>query len=223
MKNKSLTDTPPLVWTLAQAAHALGGISTRTVRRMIESGELPSIRLPGSLRREGTRSRPILGVRPEDVKALIERCADPAHNHDARGNVPAEQRGNTCPINEKTVPFTGRPTPTRAARELDALLARPASAKRNGSSKLTSKEVACRRVKIEDFRIHDLRHTCAAWLVSSGVPLPEVRDLLEHAPITMTEKYAHLAPDNVRSAVAALDRLSRSSHAAIKKAVGDDT
>jgi integrase len=63
---------------------------------------------------------------------------------------------------------------------------------------------ACRQAGIEDFRIHDLRHTCAAWLVSAGVALPEVRDLLGHGSITMTEKYAHLSPDNVRRAVAVL-------------------
>ena len=65
---------------------------------------------------------------------------------------------------------------------------------------------ACERAGITDFRIHDLRHTCAAWLVSSNVPLPEVRDLLGHSTVTMTEKYAHLAPDNIRAAVAVLDR-----------------
>lgn len=73
---------------------------------------------------------------------------------------------------------------------------------------------ACRRASIRDFRIHDLRHTCAAWLVSAGVPLPEIRDLLGHSSISMTERYAHLAPDRVRSAVEQLDLLSRSSHAA---------
>lgn len=64
---------------------------------------------------------------------------------------------------------------------------------------------ACRRAGIEDFRIHDMRHTCAAWLVSAGVPLTEVRDLLGHSTIGMTERYAHLAPERVRAAVAALD------------------
>ncbi|MEW6037759.1 MAG: tyrosine-type recombinase/integrase [Pseudomonadota bacterium] len=67
---------------------------------------------------------------------------------------------------------------------------------------------------MSDFRIHDLRHTCAAWLVSAGVALAEVRDLLGHSTVKMTEKYAHLAPENIRAAVAVLDEgKSRSGHA----------
>lgn len=71
---------------------------------------------------------------------------------------------------------------------------------------------ACRRAGIADFRIHDLRHTCAAWLVSAGVPLASVRDLLGHSTVKMTERYAHLAPENVRKAVAVLEGRSHSSH-----------
>ena len=67
---------------------------------------------------------------------------------------------------------------------------------------------ACRRAGIEDFRPHDLRHTCAAWLVSAGVPLPEVRDLLGHHTVQMTERYAHLAPENIRVAVSVLEKTS---------------
>ena len=64
---------------------------------------------------------------------------------------------------------------------------------------------ACKRAGLEDFRVHDLRHTCAAWLVTAGVPLAEVRDLLGHKSIAMTERYAHLAPDNIRAAVSQLE------------------
>ncbi len=59
----------------------------------------------------------------------------------------------------------------------------------------------------ENFRIHDLRHTCAAWLVSAGVPLSEVRDLLGHSTVMVTERYAHLAPENVRAAVTQLENI----------------
>jgi integrase len=41
------------------------------------------------------------------------------------------------------------------------------------------------------------------------VPLPEVRDLLGHSTVKMTERYAHLALENVRAAVAVLERPSR--------------
>ena len=64
---------------------------------------------------------------------------------------------------------------------------------------------ACQDAGIADFRIHDLRHTCAAWLVTAGVPLAEIRDLLGHSTVAMTEKYAHLAPENLRAAVERLD------------------
>jgi integrase len=42
---------------------------------------------------------------------------------------------------------------------------------------------------------HTFRHTFASWLAQSGtVTLLELRDLLRHSSITMTERYAHLIP-----------------------------
>ncbi|MCC8991195.1 MAG: tyrosine-type recombinase/integrase [Streptococcus sp.] len=73
----------------------------------------------------------------------------------------------------------------------------------------------CCRANITNFCIHDLRHTCAAWLVNAGIPLTEARDLLGHASVVMAERYAHLAPENVRAAVAVLERASRSGHATV--------
>ena len=74
-------------------------------------------------------------------------------------------------------------------------------------------KTVCRRAGIEDFRIHDLRHTCASLAVSEGVPLEALRDLLGHSSVTVTERYAHLAPAKVREAVAALDAVrSRFGH-----------
>ena len=74
---------------------------------------------------------------------------------------------------------------------------------------------ACRRAGIEDFHIHDLRHTFASWLVMNGVPLFEVSKLLRHSSIQMTERYAHLGPDHLHNAVANLGFSAHFQHTEI--------
>jgi integrase len=81
-------------------------------------------------------------------------------------------------------------------------------AKRDGGRVADIKKgfkTACRKAGIDDFHPHDLRHTCAAWLVQDGVDIRVVSELLRHNSIQITMRYAHLAPENVRNAV---DRLS---------------
>lgn len=53
---------------------------------------------------------------------------------------------------------------------------------------------------------HDLRHTYASHLAMRGVTLKAIQELMGHATIEMTMRYAHLSPEAKASAVQELDR-----------------
>ncbi|MBA3814862.1 MAG: site-specific integrase [Alphaproteobacteria bacterium] len=57
-----------------------------------------------------------------------------------------------------------------------------------------------KEAKLEDVRVHDLRHTHASHLVSSGLSLTIVGKLLGHTQASTTQRYAHLADDSLRKA-----------------------
>jgi integrase len=58
---------------------------------------------------------------------------------------------------------------------------------------------------IKDASFHTLRHTAASWLVMEGVDLYAVSQILGHKTPRMTQRYAHLSPGYMATAVAKLD------------------
>jgi integrase len=68
------------------------------------------------------------------------------------------------------------------------------------------KRVKARSGVREDLRFHDLRHTCATLLLSQGVNVKVVSEMLGHASITITlNTYSHVLPDMQDSAAEAME------------------
>jgi integrase len=64
------------------------------------------------------------------------------------------------------------------------------------------------RAGLPDVRFHDLRYACATLLLSEGVPVKVVQEVLGHssAPVTM-HVYSYVLPDMQEKAAAAMDEL----------------
>ncbi len=62
------------------------------------------------------------------------------------------------------------------------------------------------KANIQNFKFHDLRHCFASSLVQHRISLYEVQRLLGHKDGRMTQRYAHLTPENLREAVLKLDK-----------------
>lgn len=62
-------------------------------------------------------------------------------------------------------------------------------------------DTARKEAGLPELRIHDLRHSFASFLVNAGRSLYEVQELLGHADIRTTSRYAHLSRERLREAV----------------------
>jgi integrase/ribosomal protein L40E len=71
----------------------------------------------------------------------------------------------------------------------------------------------------DGFRFHGLRHNLACSLVSNGVDLIVVRELLTHKDVKTTLRYAHLKPDAVKRAASQIGELLKPKHGQVLKIV----
>ena len=56
------------------------------------------------------------------------------------------------------------------------------------------------KADLDDFRLHDLRHSFASVGAGLGVSLPIIGKMLGHTQAATTQRYAHLAADPVKEA-----------------------
>ena len=77
----------------------------------------------------------------------------------------------------------------------------------------------CRDAKVENFRLHDLRHSFASILASAGVSLQIIGGLIGHTQPATTARYAHLLDSALRTATARAGKLIAAAEAGKKAEV----
>ena len=60
---------------------------------------------------------------------------------------------------------------------------------------------AIAKTGLTDFRFHDLRHTAASRVLRETGNLAVVQEMLGHAQVTTTRKYAHVLNEDLRAAM----------------------
>lgn len=155
--------------------------------------------------RTGLRHGELLALRWEDVDLVAGRIV-------VRRTVWRGIEGPPKSGREREVPLSSE------ARE--ALRALPSRFRAgyvfgSGDVRLTAGETkwplwsACRRSGVPRAGWHVLRHTFASHLAMRGVSMKAIQELLGHATLAMTMRYAHLSPSITRDAVELLDGSGR--------------
>jgi site-specific recombinase XerD len=69
--------------------------------------------------------------------------------------------------------------------------------------------VVVKRTGLADLRFHRLRQTFAGRLAMRGADLRTVQELMGHADVRMTQRYAHLSASHKQNVVSLLERDSQ--------------
>ncbi|MYE02770.1 MAG: tyrosine-type recombinase/integrase [Alphaproteobacteria bacterium] len=162
------------------------GLLHRTLDRLVQ--ERPSRRAQADVIRllllTGCRKSEILTLRWSEVDGDMLRLVD------------AKTGPRTGWLSEAAQVAIARQPRTASAFVFPS----PRNAARPQSRNLGLWHRARREARIEDVRLHDLRHTVASQAVAQGVPLPTVARMLGHSQPTMTLRYAHVGDREVEYA-----------------------
>jgi integrase len=88
-------------------------------------------------------------------------------------------------------------------RRIDTSLVFPREGLKGGESMSirVAWDNAIANAKIENFRFHDLRHTCASYLAMDKASLAEIAEVLGHKTLAMVKRYAHLSEQHTLTVV----------------------
>ena len=143
----------------------------------------------------GARRGEVLSIRWPDVDLVREQVTFQQTKNDDR---------RTVPLVEPALSALREHARTQRRIDTDLVFPSPTGTKPLIINKTWGRIVA--RAGLENFRFHDLRHSCASYLAQNGATSAEISEILGHKSLQMVKRYAHLQPEHLRSS---LQRMSR--------------
>ncbi len=140
----------------------------------------------------GARKREVLYAKWQDFDLSQGTWTKPSHTT-------KQNREETIPLSENAIALL-RTMQNECYIESEYLFPSPHDASKSVDDVRSFWVTLCETVKLENARIHDLRHTFASHLVQNGVSLPIIGKLLGHTQAETTMRYAHLADKPLRDA-----------------------
>lgn len=151
--------------------------------------------------RTGLRRGELLGLRWEDVDLANGRITVRESYVRGRFDTPKSGKPREVALSDQARQALAAHRHTRGERVFCDAEGRPFKM----SMMLSQLRRVCRLAKLRTIGWHVLRHSFASHLVMRGVPMRAVQELMGHASIVITMRYAHLAPEVSRDAVKLLD------------------
>lgn len=142
----------------------------------------------------GARKREVLDARWADVDWIRKSWRIPKTKSGKVRHVPLSM-GALDVLNKLWPEASRQQLPTS-----EHIFANPRSGKPYVSIYYSWHSARC-QANLPELRIHDLRHSFASFLVNAGRSLYEVQELLGHASIHTTSRYAHLNQERLAQAV----------------------
>lgn len=176
-------------------------LSAEEADRLVAAAEAPWRAMVAVALDTGMRLGEICGLAWADVDLAAAQLV--VRRNMVRGEIgsPKNNRVRTIPLSDRAAgALAGAP------RAFDLVFCRADGSPHQYSSAGWALARACRRAGIPELGWHALRHTFASELIARGASLRAVQELLGHASVAMTERYAHVAPRGLREAVSLLSR-----------------
>lgn len=151
--------------------------------------------------RTGLRRGELLALRWQDLDLDAGRLVVRQNIVQGHIGTPKSGKPREIPLSAETIAMLRAHRHERSA----LVFCTPQGRHHPESSTVAALYAICKRAGLRKIGWHGLRHTFASHLAMRGVPLRVIQELMGHASVQMTMRYAHLSPFITKSAIESLD------------------